>query len=100
MPSLPTNQTENMSNAKYAQENRKYCDTREKRKALYNAVMSVRIRHCNYQLTFLSLPNNYNALFNHLLGLLSDNITYHHIFELPHSACDQQDTCTHRNLLY
>lgn len=34
MASLPTNQTEKKSNAKYAQENRKYCDTREKHKAL------------------------------------------------------------------
>lgn len=39
-------------------------------------------------------------LLNHFLGTLSDSITYHHIFELPHSVCDQQDTCIHMNLLY
>lgn len=52
------------------------------------------------QNTFFSLLKDFNALLNHFLGMFADNITYHHIFELPHSVCDQQDICSHKNLLY
>jgi len=73
---------------------------KKKQKAQYSDVTSIQTRQCNYSEHFLPLLKCSNALLNCFLRMLSDNITYHHIFVLPHSVCDQQDTCTHKNLLY